>query len=730
MFLKDDPKITCFLVKVASRCNLNCDYCYVFNHADQSWKERPPLMSEIHAVMLAKRLAEYVEKRELKEFLIVFHGGEPLLMGSEKICNITHIIREAIPSHINVDFSLQTNGVVLREKDVELFRSNKIGVSLSLDGPRKSTDLHRLAHNGSSSFDKVMRSYEILKKYPDVFTGVIAVIDSRVSPQELFTFFNEIDPPQLDFLLPDANYLSPPQFRDKLPGAYQQWLHEAFDLWLDQYSHIPVRFFDSLVASIAGSRPGTDSFGFGDVSLLSIETDGTYHDLDVLKITKDNFSNLGMSLDKNSLYEASLSPKIQAHRKLLSLSGLCDMCKKCPVVDICAGGSVPHRYDGKSFDNPTIYCSEMFSIITHVKKRLKDLVYTDQISSDVLTSVDNGSFDVALYNQNSVNTEEFQKVLKSWLRESRLSFELAFAYAQSQFPETIPYLDIFNNLSPSIYDRLVTLPYVQLWSYIANKQSQGITVFDLDGIPIIFDVSFLEKLVKNKEFMMGEKDFCINKDEPWLRKIFGSHVVFDNSNVEASTDIVLEALEIIKQYNINLYKEIMTISSCIQCIQDPTAHPEKLVSFSDNVLPGALYICVNLNSGFASPYDIADSIIHEHRHQKLYLLEKFLPIIRSELPYVPSPWREEPRPVSGLFHGVFVFVELQNYWISLINRSGPLGLRAYATAINYGNMLREGIKTLKSTNLTSLGHAMVCIIENIVCDNSCLLKENVNGKAA
>jgi len=64
MFFQDDPKITCFLTKVASRRNLSCDYCYVFNNVDQSWKNRPPLMSEQHSEMLAYRLAEY------KDFLV------------------------------------------------------------------------------------------------------------------------------------------------------------------------------------------------------------------------------------------------------------------------------------------------------------------------------------------------------------------------------------------------------------------------------------------------------------------------------------------------------------------------------------------------------------------------------------------------------------------------------------------------------------------------------------
>ena len=36
---------TNLVVKVASRCNLNCTYCYVYNMGDNSYKLQPKFMS-------------------------------------------------------------------------------------------------------------------------------------------------------------------------------------------------------------------------------------------------------------------------------------------------------------------------------------------------------------------------------------------------------------------------------------------------------------------------------------------------------------------------------------------------------------------------------------------------------------------------------------------------------------------------------------------------------------
>ena len=30
-----------FVIKVASRCNLDCDYCYEYNTGDNTWKSMP-----------------------------------------------------------------------------------------------------------------------------------------------------------------------------------------------------------------------------------------------------------------------------------------------------------------------------------------------------------------------------------------------------------------------------------------------------------------------------------------------------------------------------------------------------------------------------------------------------------------------------------------------------------------------------------------------------------------
>lgn len=122
-------RITSFLVKVASRCNLDCDYCYVYHHADQSWRSMPRLLSDAHQDAFAERLAEYAAAVGLRRAAVIFHGGEPLLAGVDRLVGFAQKIRSAAPG-VEVDFGLQTNGLLLTDAVLDALEAEAIFVSL------------------------------------------------------------------------------------------------------------------------------------------------------------------------------------------------------------------------------------------------------------------------------------------------------------------------------------------------------------------------------------------------------------------------------------------------------------------------------------------------------------------------------------------------------------------------------------------------------------------------
>ena len=77
------------------------------------------------------------------------------------------------------------------------------------------------------------------------------------------------------------------------------------------------------------------------------------------------------------------------------------------------------------------------------------------------------------------------------------------------------------------------------------------------------------------------------------------------------------------------------------------------------------------------PLLMAEMIIHELSHQRVFRLQDMDPLIDSEVHgsgwdicEIYSPWRDDPRPVNGVFHGFVVFTEAAKFWMSLINQGG------------------------------------------------------------
>src|SRR3954471_17636562 len=86
-----------FIVKLHSRCNLSCTYCYVYHHVDQSWRGRPNVISDETIAALAARLGAHVRAHALPRIVMVLHGGEPLLAGPEVIERVIVAVRSAVP---------------------------------------------------------------------------------------------------------------------------------------------------------------------------------------------------------------------------------------------------------------------------------------------------------------------------------------------------------------------------------------------------------------------------------------------------------------------------------------------------------------------------------------------------------------------------------------------------------------------------------------------------------
>jgi uncharacterized protein len=89
----------------------------------------------------------------------------------------------------------------------------------------------------------------------------------------------------------------------------------------------------------------------------------------VLKICGPAFTKLGLNVHRDEIRDACSVNLVQLYQK--GAAGLCGTCQACPVVSVCGGGYLPHRYSSlNGFANPSVYCRDLMKLIIHVRGRV------------------------------------------------------------------------------------------------------------------------------------------------------------------------------------------------------------------------------------------------------------------------------------------------------------------------------------------------------------------------
>jgi len=355
------------IVKLAGRCNLNCSYCYVYNREDSSYRRRPRFISDeiFEAMLLRMRaLADEAPRRRLS---LVFHGGEPTLVGSERFDRLVQRAVSVLGPRLR-GMSIQTNATLLTEEWVEVLRRNRISVGISLDGPVAVHDAARVDFRGRGSYAKTMTGIALLRR-GGIEPKILCVINPNHSGREVYRHFRSEGITWMSFLLPDVSHDTRDQYYPGLgPTPIADYLIPIFDEWFaEDDPQVVVATFWDLIQRLLGGPGTTDAFGNPAMTYVIVETDGAIEPLDALRVCGDGFTTTGLNIMTDGLRG------IGDQRSLLSRAvtvgfPLPTACRPCRYSAVCAGGYLPHRFSNENaFDNPSVWCRDIQALIDHVR---------------------------------------------------------------------------------------------------------------------------------------------------------------------------------------------------------------------------------------------------------------------------------------------------------------------------------------------------------------------------
>ena len=166
------------------RCNMACKYC--FEPEKQENK------------MTKMQMLDFAEN--LPSNKIMMFGGEPLidmdlfttLHDAISAKELNEVQKTQLLQSFTVQGSLITNGTLI-EKNIDILKKYKVGLQISVDGPKEINDLQRVYKNGSGTFDDVMSGVDLCieNDIPWSIHGAITAA-SFTSLPAVFSFFWEV----------------------------------------------------------------------------------------------------------------------------------------------------------------------------------------------------------------------------------------------------------------------------------------------------------------------------------------------------------------------------------------------------------------------------------------------------------------------------------------------------------------------------------------------------------
>lgn len=334
LFSNDNVNI--ILKTVGNSCNINCKYCFekVKNVSKETVKKED--------------LNKLIENISSNNCSVVFHGGEPLIIGIEKFAELLDVIMDYYPQKVNV-VRIQTNGTLITEEWIDLLFSKyadlNIEIAISLDGTDKMNSL-RVDYLEQPTFEMVINAYKLLEGV-NKKAGMLSVIskESLHLVKEYHDLIASI--PNVAFVKINAlfNVENNSLTSDSItPIEYAKFVIDFSKYYIKSglYKKIAVEPILSILQNVNGRKSRYCNYSEKKCfNYLSVYPDGSMGPCDCLSISGFDIGNL------NDLNGSSIEDKIVEFlnsEKSEVLKHIIKKCETCDIYEFCKCGCISQRY--------------------------------------------------------------------------------------------------------------------------------------------------------------------------------------------------------------------------------------------------------------------------------------------------------------------------------------------------------------------------------------------------
>ncbi len=347
----------------------------------------PKFMNIEDMFQILDKTYDYIQKKRIKSFSIILHGGEPFLWPLQNFERIFNYINLRNNSKYEIKFSIQTNGYKIPWNLLKLLYEQKVPIGISIDGPKELHDSFRLTHNGRPTYNTVLNNInEICNRgYSQILGGFLTVVNPLINPQKYFEWLQLLPIKKVDVLWPiEFNYQNTPwgffgitESKYKNEPIYGKWFFNLFRIWYQNDDpNIYIRFFYETLRVICGDHlHHSDNIINDQLNMFVVNTNGAIEYHDYFRALKNGNNATRFNIIDNTLFEIE---EDNLFRKFFLLKDFNPIkCNDCENRVICGGGFLPGRMEESIEDfakNKSILCYDHLYFFNSVKSIIAETI--------------------------------------------------------------------------------------------------------------------------------------------------------------------------------------------------------------------------------------------------------------------------------------------------------------------------------------------------------------------
>jgi len=385
------------ILKVAERCNLNCTYCYFFNKENKDFENNPALISPVTIRQLVRFLRTSSEELSETVFQVDIHGGEPLLLGVARFSEMVSLIRSGLHDAKEVNFTVQTNAVLINQTWLDVFSRYQVYVGISVDGPQAQHDANRVDRRGRGTFQSMVPKIAAVRQavsegHLPGFGSICVISPESDARATYMCLTRDLGFSQLQFLFPDDTHDSVNPAHIK---RFASFVDDLFECWEnDDRKSIRIKLIDQTLQGILREKadPLDRVSRTADGVAFTVSSSGEIGHDDTLRNVVPDLFRSGMNV-ADATFPEFLAWYRDVYRTLIPTHPA-PKCATCAWGNICehvtSADTLLYRMKDRIADQPSIYCEALKRVYlrsaTYLARRgvpvreiSKNLISTDAV---------------------------------------------------------------------------------------------------------------------------------------------------------------------------------------------------------------------------------------------------------------------------------------------------------------------------------------------------------------